>query len=123
VTPVPQDEARATYTQMTRKEDGAIDWNEPAVAIARRVRAYNPWPTAYTTWETRGVQLLRAHARDGEAAPGLVTGVERGALTIGTGRGLLGATEVQLAGSRPLAAETVLRGHPRLVGAVLGGGA
>jgi methionyl-tRNA formyltransferase len=43
-----QDEARATYAKKIVKEDGRIDWTRSAVEIERQVRAFNPWPSAYT---------------------------------------------------------------------------
>jgi methionyl-tRNA formyltransferase len=116
----PQDEARATYTRLVRKEDGEIHWNRPAEELARMVRAYNPWPAAYTDWQGRRVRVLRATAVEGNSSPGVVARSREGALEIGTGRGLLRVTEMQLAGSRPLPAGDVIRGHPGLFGARLG---
>ncbi|MDQ3856818.1 MAG: methionyl-tRNA formyltransferase, partial [Chloroflexota bacterium] len=48
IRPVPQDEAQATYAPKLTREESLLDWSEPAVILARRVRAYNPWPMAYT---------------------------------------------------------------------------
>ena len=50
ITPQPQDESRATYQKMIRKEEGLIDWTRSAAEIERRVRAFKPWPSAYTFW-------------------------------------------------------------------------
>src|SRR5690348_27251 len=48
--PKPQDDTQATHTRMRQKEDGKIDWEKPAVALARQVRAFMPWPGSYTSW-------------------------------------------------------------------------
>lgn len=48
VKPVPQDDSQATYTKLIKKEDGLIDWTKDAEYIERMIRAYDPWPSAYT---------------------------------------------------------------------------
>src|SRR5258706_15957770 len=62
IVPQPQDEQKASHTHMLRKEDGQISWNRPAAVLAREVRAYNPWPSAYTYWHSRLLKLLSARA-------------------------------------------------------------
>ena len=58
---------------MLKKEDGLIDWNLPAVAIERRVRGFNPWPTAYTAVNGQVLKIHRAKVELGESgAPGEV---------------------------------------------------
>jgi methionyl-tRNA formyltransferase len=118
--PRPQDESLATYTSLIRKEDGEIDWSEPAALLARKVRAYNPWPVAYTGWRGRQLRLLEAQPVRGVAAPGQVQGLQGDKLLIGTGDGLLGAGRLQLAGGKPLTASELIRGHPSLLEARLG---
>jgi methionyl-tRNA formyltransferase len=119
VTTRDQDEHDATYTVRITKQDGWVDWSCPAETIARRVRAFNPWPVAHTVWSGRSLRLLRAHARAGSAPPGHVVGVEDGGLVIGTGSGLLVVGEMQLAGGRPAPAAALVRGYPQLLGATL----
>lgn len=55
VSPVPQNHAKATYFGMLKKEDGCIDWNDSAPNIEAKIRAFNPWPSAFT--HVGGVQL------------------------------------------------------------------
>lgn len=118
--PREQDEAQATYTARLAKEDGAIDWTQSAQAISRRVRAFNPWPTAFTFWNADMIRILRAHDDTGDAVPGQVLSSGTGPLYIGTGRGLLAVDELQIAGGRRLSAAEFLRGHARFHGSVLG---
>jgi methionyl-tRNA formyltransferase len=119
--PSPQDDARATYTQLINKADGLIDWTAPAEMLARRVRAFNPWPVAYTFWGARTLRILRARPGQGSGEPGQALGLRDGALEIGTGGGTLLADELQLAGGRPLAASELVRGHADLLRARFGG--
>ncbi len=120
IVPQPQDEAHATYAPMVRKEDGKLDWTRPANYLARQVRAYQPWPGAYTTWRGQLLKVLRAHAlNDASAEVGRVLAWENGA-AVGTGEGVLVLDEVQLAGRRPTAMAEFLRGARGFVGSFLG---
>lgn len=114
LTPQPQREDEATYTRRITKEDGMIDWRDSAAAIVSRVRAFNPWPTAYTIWQEQQLRLLRATARPGRGEPGQVLGLDGADLLVGTGDGLLAVEQLHLAGGRPLAPADFLRGHPAL---------
>jgi methionyl-tRNA formyltransferase len=53
VTPQPQDDSRATLAPPLKKEEGRIDWTEPASAVHNRIRAFDPWPGAYTHFRGR----------------------------------------------------------------------
>lgn len=117
----PQGDERATYTHKLERQDGRIDWREPAEAIWRRVRAYRGWPGAWTTWEGALLKVLVAWPLEPrrEAAPGTVL-VDRGQLSVSTGDGCLRLDQVALEGRRQQSGLELLRGHPRLAGAVLG---
>jgi methionyl-tRNA formyltransferase len=128
IVPQPQGEATATYCHPIRKEDGAVNWSQSALAIERACRAYTPWPGCTTTWRDRQLRLGSIAAVpdwDGEAAPGtvvLLTGStpSRPILGIATGQGAVAVNELQLAGKRALTAAEFLRGQPGLLGSVLG---
>ena len=127
ITPQSQDEQKASHTHMLHKEDGEISWNRPAAVLAREVRAYNPWPSAYTYWHGRLLKLLSARAETlepgAEVAPGTVTlRKEAGhqVLAIVTGSGLLDVDTLQLEGKKAMSAEEFVRGYPQIVGGVLG---
>jgi methionyl-tRNA formyltransferase len=120
---VPQPEAGATYAPRIDKADGRINWNEPAEIIARKVRAYQPWPTAYTTWNGQTLKLLRSHA--GYAAfeagqPGAVLAAGRNTAAIVAGEGVLVLDEVQLAGKKPTPIAAFLAGARGFIGSALG---
>lgn len=125
VRPQPQDDARATYTRPLRKEDGEVDFREPAERLWRQVRAYTPWPGTHTTWEGQRLKLLDVvplPSAGVAAQPGEVVVLpDPGATTIvvGTGDGLLGLLRVQIEGRKPIAAWHFLAGHASFDGARL----
>jgi methionyl-tRNA formyltransferase len=128
VRPVPQDEASATYCPMLAKEDGRIDWNQSAVQISRQVRAYTPWPLAYTSFNDQKLSILRARAPEldaGEYAkdpPGKVVGIDKAiGILIKTNQGILSVEELQLQSRKALGWKAFLNGTPDFTGSVLGG--
>lgn len=126
IVPEPQDLEKASHTHMLHKEDGHISWEQPAAVLARKVRAYNPWPAAYTSWGGKLLKILSAHALPFELtqpiAPGTVNLREEAGhklLAIITGNGQLAVTQVQLEGKKAMSAEEFLRGYGQIVGEVL----
>lgn len=118
----PQDDSRATYCGQLKKEDGQINWRQPAVQLDRQVRACNPWPGAYTTWRGQRLKVQRARpwsAWVGSGEPGQVVALEPG-LGVVTGSGALELVEVQLAGKKPVPAGAFARGQRGLIGGRLG---
>lgn len=121
ITPQPQDDSRATFAKMIRKEEGRIDWTQPAIEIARRVRAFNPWPSAYTFWNGMQLKILRASASDfkTDIEPGRVIQWQK-EIAVATGKGALILREVQLAGKRAMPIEEFVRGQKMFVGSIVG---
>jgi methionyl-tRNA formyltransferase len=126
ITPEAQDEQRSSHTHMLHKEDGEIQWARPAAVIARMVRAYTPWPGAYTHWRGKLLKIVAAHALtlapDTDIVPGTVTVREEAGhtvLAIVTGAGFLIVKHLQLEGKRAMSAEEFLRGYAQIVGEVL----
>ncbi|GAB4545183.1 MAG: methionyl-tRNA formyltransferase [Anaerolineae bacterium] len=120
-----QEEALVTYAPQIKKEQGRIDWSAPSAAIARQVRAFHPWPGAFTHWEGRLLKILSAVAIEPDQEkqssgllPGTVFLNTEGPAVV-TGRGSLQLFEVQLAGRRPVAADAFARGARDFVGARL----
>ncbi len=118
---VPQPAEGATYAPKLGKEDGRLDWREPAGALDRRVRAMTPWPGAYTAWNGEMLRVLAAEpvADAGHAAaPGTVLDE---ALLVACGGGTaLRLARVQRAGRAAMEAGAFLRGSPIPPGTVLG---
>jgi methionyl-tRNA formyltransferase len=118
--PAPQEDAAATYAPMIKKEEGELDWGEPAVALERRVRAMTPWPGAYTWWQGARLRVIAASPRPETTpdGPGAVRRMD-GDIVVGTGTGSLQLLEVQPAGGRVMAVDAFVHGHPDFVGSRL----
>jgi len=109
IQPQPQDDSRATYAPMLKKEDGLLDFTRPAEELARRVRAMNPWPGAFMLWQDAPLKIQRAHVVAVKAESGKHL-VHQGLPAIGTADGLLVFDEVQPAGKKPMPGKAFLAG-------------
>lgn len=115
IQPQPQDESQVTYAPMLSKEEGRLNFNQPAESLARRVRAFTPWPGAYTLWQGQPLKILRAHTAHRSAEPTSPrnpgTHANHGGLpAIKANPGLLILDEVQPAGKRAMSGEVFLHG-------------
>ena len=123
ISAVPQPSEGATYAGMVSKEAGRIDWCRSAAEIWRQVRAFQPWPGAYTTWDGKLVRLIETKPvakASGETAGTVVELPGELPLGVVTGDGILGIQKLQLEGKKPVTAEEFLRGARGFIGAVLG---
>ena len=110
IKPQPQKDEDATYAPRLKKEDGQIDFNQPARALARQVRAYRPWPGVFTFFEGERLKIYRAYADEKiQIAPGNREIVD-GKPALGTAKGLLVLEEVQLAGKSRVSGKDFLHG-------------
>jgi len=120
LTAIPQPAEGVTYADKLDKAEGRLDWRESAEALARRVRAFTPWPGAY--FEVDGengrerVKVLAAEPRPGKGVPGTLLDA---AGTVACGEGALRLLTVQRAGRAPLAIDAFLRGFALPAGTVL----
>jgi methionyl-tRNA formyltransferase len=112
ITPKPQREEEVTYAPILKKEDGKIDWSQPAKAIERRVRALYPWPSAYTYLKGKLLKIYRAAVITVEerGVSGEIVRADRQGLWISTGHGALSLEEVQLENRKRLPAAEFLKG-------------
>ncbi len=132
--PVPQ-AGDPVYCGMIDKEDGHIDWTMPAERIERMVRAFDPWPRAWTGWNGTVLLILEAEARadgdrppsvfedgNGAAEPGTVLGMDKKAgILVQTGKGVLALRRLQLQAKKPLDYHSFLNGTRGFLGSILGG--
>lgn len=107
--PVPQDNDQATYAPTLKKEEGQLDFNQPAAYLARQVRAFNPWPGSYTEINGATLKVHGAHAAEGRGRPGERL-VHASLPVIATPGGLLVLEQVQPAGKRAMSGAEFLRG-------------
>ena len=113
--------AGATYAAKLSKAEARIDWAQPAVAIDRQVRAFNPWPVAETTWDGKQLRVWQCEPEPLAAAvaPGTVLESSGGRIVVATGDGALRLLQLQLAGRRAMSAAEFLNAST-LAGARLG---
>ena len=118
IQPKPQPEEGVTLCRLVKKAHARIDWTRPASEIERMVRAYQPWPGAYTIWAGQQLKIGAASAAEGDAPPGQVIAWD-GKAAVGSGRGMLVIERAQLPGKKMLPIEDFLRGRPDFIGARL----
>ena len=121
ITPVAQPAEGVTYAAKLSKAEARIDWSQPAVAIDRQVRAFNPWPVAETTWDGKQLRVWQCEPEPLAvgAAPGTVLESSCGRIVVATGEGALRLLQLQLAGRRAMSAAEFLNAST-LAGARLG---
>jgi methionyl-tRNA formyltransferase len=108
--PEPQDESLVTYAPMIKKTEAELDFTQSAKSLERQVRAYNPWPGAYTTWQGKLLKIHQAHiVSDLVVEPGKPI-IHEGLPAYGTREGILVIDELQPAGKKAMSAEVFLRG-------------
>jgi methionyl-tRNA formyltransferase len=110
-----------TYAHKIEKAEAALDWTASACALARRVRAFNPFPGAVTTLGGEAIKVWSAHADTVAArgAPGEVLAAGAEGIHVATGEGALVLTELQRAGGKRLTAADFLHGFALSPGQVL----
>jgi len=114
IVPQKQDPAQATYAPLIKKEDGLIDWRQPAQAIHNRVRGFQPWPGAYTRFRGQQLHIWKSRVTAGpQADPGRLL---LHPLRVICREGVLELIEVQLEGRKRIAADAFANGQ-RITGA------
>ena len=123
--PTPQPAEGVTYAHKIDKAESTIDWNQPAEVIARRVRAFDPFPGAATTLGADAIKVwsckIDSCSRTLDAACGQILSIDADGIGVACGAGsLLRLTVLQRAGGKRLPAADFLRGFPLAPGMVLG---
>ena len=121
-----QREEEASYCRLVEKNDGCINWAEPAELIERKIRAYYPWPGSFSNCRGRRLTILAAgvcsHDKASGQAKGLVLGTDkRYGILINTGKQVLYVTRLQLQAKKALDWQAFLNGQRDFVGTQLGG--
>lgn len=127
IMPQPQDDALATFAPRIEKDEGRIDWSQPAEQIERLVRAFTPWPGTFTTWDGKLLKILAGqidgdgprHGASTSSLPGQVIRHDN-RIGIATGDGIFYPLRVQLEGKSAVAIDDFTRGYSSFAGAVLG---
>lgn len=114
--PVPQPEEGVTYAPKLTREDGRMDWTQPAAVLDRRVRGLTPWPGTWAMLGGEVLKVLDAVPVSGSGPPGAALD---DALLVACGEGALRLLRVQRPGRAPMDAAALLRGHSVPLGTVL----
>ena len=114
----PQPGEGITYAHKIDKAEAAIDWCEPATAIERRLRAFDPFPGATAVLDAEPIKCWRGVVVEGRGRPGEVLSVDDAGITVACGQGALRVTELQRAGGRRLPAAQFVQGKPLAPGTV-----
>jgi methionyl-tRNA formyltransferase len=121
IVPAPQNNANATTAPMMEKTTGKVDWSAAAADIERMIRAFVPWPCAYTYLDGKLLKIYGAEVDPGaKAEPGIVYNVSKSAINVGTGQGGLIIYELQLEGKKRMKAADFLAGYKLATGVRLG---
>jgi methionyl-tRNA formyltransferase len=124
IQPRPQPAEGVTHVPKIRKEDGRIDWRLPAQAIWNRIRAFTPWPGAFTFLPAQPQPLLlkiwEAEVISQTGAPGEVLQADKTGVVVACGEDALRIGNLQREGGRKMSAQEFLTGHPLKAGMKLG---
>jgi methionyl-tRNA formyltransferase len=117
---IPQDHSKATYAPPLKKEDGHIDWKKEAKEIDHQIRAFNPWPGAFTKWGDQLLKIYKGETRERVPAGkiGTVIWVGSDFIEVETGKNSYLIKEIQLEGKRRMSIREFLSGRPIPVGTV-----
>jgi methionyl-tRNA formyltransferase len=136
IVPQPQPAAGGSYAAKIKKDDGHIDWRQPAQTIGNRLRAFTPWPGAFTSWSStfglpaatdrprpepknQMLKIWKAEVLPQRGVPGTVLAADKTGIIVACGQGALRIIELQREGGKRLPAEAFLAGCPLKPGAVL----
>jgi methionyl-tRNA formyltransferase len=124
IPPKPQPAEGASYSAKIKKEDGRIDWNEPAEKILNRLRAFTPWPGAFTFLKTESkpqlLKIWRAGIAGNNGQTGTVLSADKNGIVVACGKNALRILELQREGGRRLSAQEFLAGFPLRAGGEFG---
>ncbi|ASQ44963.1 methionyl-tRNA formyltransferase [Legionella clemsonensis] len=111
--PEAQNHAEATYASKINKEDAVINWHKEANEIHNQIRAYNPWPVAYTRAGEEVVRIHRAHVveYDGEAVPGTILKLDKQGMLVATGKDAIRVECIQFPGAKMMKIVDWLNAH------------
>jgi methionyl-tRNA formyltransferase len=116
IVPQPQPAAGASYAAKIKKEDGKIDWSGPVEKIWNRLRAFTPWPGAFTFLQAEPkpqlLKIWQAERVEGPGTPGEILSADKNGIVVACGQGALRILELQREGGRRLTAAEFISGFP-----------
>ena len=122
IKPKEQNHKKATFTKMFEREDGKINWRKPARKICGQVRALNPEPGTWTTWQGKILNIFKAEELrtnlDSKNKPGAVVNIQK-SIAVKTETCYLNLNSIQLEGGKVMDAKSFVNGHPDFLNSVL----
>ena len=117
LSPIKQDDSRATFCRKIKKEDGEVDWNRPAQEILNQIKALNPWPSTYTEIKGKKLKILEAMSTPSEtkSTPGTIEVLSKEVFGFHTKDNLLTPTLLQLEGKSEMTTKEFLNGYRSLL--------
>lgn len=124
ISPKAQDDSKATFTKIIKKEDGKISWKKSAEEIERQIRAFYPWPGSFTFWQRDDkkirLKILKAETLKLEKTEvGKVYLDAKNNLCVQSGKDCLIIEKLQFEGKKPINSDEFLRGNSDFIDAVL----
>ncbi len=116
----PQPEHGITYARKLSKADAEIDWNQPADTIERQIRAFNPVPGSWCSYQGKPMKIWSAQTCPAGGTPGSVLQADKTGIQVACGSGSLLIRTLQPAGSARMEAAAFLAGHPLAAGSRFG---
>ena len=113
LTPIPQDDSKATFASNIKREQEKIDWSVDGESIYNKIRGLNPWPVAYTTLQGKVLKIWNSQkvVSNKEGQPGEIIGIEDDGFIVKTGNNTaIKAIEIQPAGKKKMTSLDFLRG-------------
>lgn len=112
--PKAQNNSKASYAEKIKKAEAKIDWQKSAHALAREIRAYQPWPVSYFDWQGQAIKVFQATAMIEKKAhaPGTLLDVSKDGLDVATSNGILRIKKLQLPGKKPVGMQDFLNSKP-----------
>lgn len=117
----PQDNAATIYAEKISKEEAKLNWNLSAIELDRMIRAFNPWPIAYTNINDQSIRIWQAQVLpdnnpNENKSAGTIIKVDKAGIDVATGNGILRLLKIQFAGGKVLTVADVLNSRKDLLG-------
>ncbi|MDH3608425.1 MAG: methionyl-tRNA formyltransferase [Gammaproteobacteria bacterium] len=109
----PQDESQVSHAKKITKQEACIDWHLSAVEIARKIRAFNSWPVAYTYFAQQRLRIWQAEVSNTkiDKLPGSVLSRDKQSIEVATGKGVIKLIAIQLSGGKIISAQDFINAH------------
>ncbi|MDT3694435.1 MAG: methionyl-tRNA formyltransferase [Mucispirillum sp.] len=122
ITPIKQDNDKATKAPMMNKEMGLINWSQDASQIERMIRAFTPWPASYSMLDNKKIKIFKSDVAEinHNAAAGTIIDVDKDSITVACGNNALKIFELQLEGKKKMDTKSFLAGYKLEKGSLLG---